>query len=152
MSTTRFASTKNTEITTVTLMIAGKSTAVIDPIAYWPMPGPAEHHLDHERAAQQVPELDAERGDDRHQRVPERVPREHRPLGEPLGPRRAHVVGADHLQHARPRELDAHARGATATRQVTGMISWTAALAENRPVAGERRVQEVKPGDERRRG
>ena len=79
-------------------MIAGKSTAVIEPMAYWPMPGPAEHHLHHERAAQQVSQLDAERCDDAASaRSGARAATSTARSRETLGPRRPHVVGADHL-------------------------------------------------------
>ena len=66
--------------------------------------GPREHRLGHHRAAQQERRLQADQGDDRDQRVAQRVMDDHHRLAQALGARRAHEVGAQHLQHGGARQ------------------------------------------------
>ena len=55
-----------------------------------------------------VPELQAQHGHHRDQRVAQDVAAQHRPLREPLGPGRAHVVLGERLQHARAQRARDH--------------------------------------------
>src|SRR5437867_13239868 len=50
-----------------------------------PRSGPGEHGFRQYRAAEQIAGLDADRGDDRDERVLERVAHDHRPFGRALG-------------------------------------------------------------------
>ena len=61
-------------------------------------PGRAERALDRDRTGEDEAEEDARKGDDREQRVGERVHGDDKAPIHPLGTRRAHVVFADHLK------------------------------------------------------
>src|SRR6266540_1833873 len=67
-----------------------------------PDAGPAEDVLDDERAAEQGSELQADERRDRDERVLQRVPQDDGALAEPLRARRAQVLLAEDLEHARP--------------------------------------------------
>ena len=54
--------------------------------------GVGEHRLGDDRAAQEVTQLEAERGHDGDRAVAEGVPEDHRPLADALGPRRSEEV------------------------------------------------------------
>ena len=58
----------------------------------------AEHRLDHDDAAEQRADVDAELGDDRGQRGPHAVPVDHPALGQALGPGGPDVVLAERLE------------------------------------------------------
>ena len=79
-------------------------------------PRPAEDGLHDDGAGQEVPELQAEDRDHGDERVLEGVAHDDAPPGEALGPRGAHVVLAEHLQHARPGEPRDDRRGDGAER------------------------------------
>ncbi len=64
-------------------------------------PGHREDRLGDDGAAQEQPELEAGDRDEGQRRVDEGVAADDEPLGDALGPRGAHVVEVDHLQHAR---------------------------------------------------
>ena len=66
-----------------------------------------EHLLGDDEAAHQERELDADDGDDRQQRVAQRVPAHDQLVKQSLGAGRAHIVLAQHLEHGRA----GHARG-----------------------------------------
>ena len=65
---------------------------------------PGEHDLDDHDAGEQVGELDAGDGHDRHQRVAQHVAADDHPAGEALGPGRAGVVLPERLERAGPDE------------------------------------------------
>src|SRR6266478_2026187 len=69
-----------------------------------PHSGPGEHGFRQHRAAEQIAGLDADHGDDRDERVLERVAHDHRPFGRALGARGPDVVLAEHLEHGAARE------------------------------------------------
>ncbi len=79
--------------------------------------GDGEDLLGQHGAREQPPELDGPQRDDRDQRVAQRVLEHHQPLGHALGPRRAHVVGAEDLQHGAARVAHHHARHAGAEHE-----------------------------------
>ena len=66
--------------------------------------GIGEHRLRDHRAAQEVPQLEPDRGHDRDRPVAEGVPQDHRPLAHALRPRRPEEVLVQDLEHARPRD------------------------------------------------
>src|SRR5215472_499465 len=74
-------------------------------------PRPGEHRLREDGPTEEEAHLHAEHGDDGIHGVLEHVTRDHRALGQALGPRRAHVVLADDLEHARSREPRQRSRG-----------------------------------------
>ena len=61
--------------------------------------GPGEHGLRHHGAAEQERRLQADQGDDRDQRIAQRVMHDHDGLAQALGARGAHEIGAQHFQH-----------------------------------------------------
>src|SRR5712691_9470659 len=70
--------------------------------------GQREDLLDHDGPAEQVAELEPDEGDDRDERVPQRVVADYAALAEALGPRGPHVVLGEDLQHAAPRHPHHH--------------------------------------------
>ena len=68
------------------------------------MPGQAEHGLGDDRAADEQREGEAEHGEHRDQGVAQGVVQDHARLRGALGARRADVVLAQHVEHARARE------------------------------------------------
>ena len=64
-----------------------------------PHAGPLEHGLGHQREGDQVADLQAGDGDDRHQAVPQRVAEMDRAVGQPARAGEADEIGAQHLQH-----------------------------------------------------
>ena len=66
--------------------------------------GPGEDGLGHHRAAEQRPDLQPEDGHDRDHGVLERVPEDHEPGRESLGPSSPDVVLCQDLEHARARQ------------------------------------------------
>src|SRR6266849_8295609 len=68
-----------------------------------PEAGHAERLLDRHRATQHEAQQHAGDGDDRQERVGQRVPKHDQSFAKPLGPRRPHEVFADDLQEARAR-------------------------------------------------
>src|SRR5262245_1834829 len=62
--------------------------------------GEREHFLDDHRAAQEDAGLEPGHGDHRDERVLERVLQDHAPPGQTLGGSRAHVLRAQHVEHA----------------------------------------------------
>src|SRR5262245_43925384 len=58
-----------------------------------------EHVLDDDTPAEQRAELEADDGDDRDDRVPERVAKQDHPIRQPLGPRRRDVLLDERLLH-----------------------------------------------------
>src|SRR5580765_2184277 len=81
-----------------------------------PEPRAAEDGLHDDGAGQEVPELQAEDRDDGDERVLEGVAHDDTPPREALGPRGAHVVLAEHLEHARASEPRDDGRGDGAER------------------------------------
>src|SRR4030095_8734241 len=77
-------------------------------------PRPREDRLGEDGAAQEEADLHAEHGDDGVDGVLEHVAGNHRTLGQALGARRAHVVLADDLEHARAGEARKGRRGGRA--------------------------------------
>ena len=69
-----------------------------------------EHRFDHERAAYQEAELQAKDGNGRQQRVAQHVLQEHQPVGQPLGARCAHKVGAHGDDDLAAQVADQHRR------------------------------------------
>ena len=65
---------------------------------------PVEHHLDQHRAGQHVAELKAGDGDDREDRIGQRMAKEHGAVAQPLRPRGPDVFGAEHVEHAGARD------------------------------------------------
>src|SRR5581483_1910607 len=63
-----------------------------------------EDLLEHDRAADQYRDLQADQRDDRDQRVAQRVPHDDRAGAQSLGTGRPHVVLAQHVEHLRPRQ------------------------------------------------
>ena len=76
-----------------------------------------EHLLGDDEAADEERELERDHREHRQHRVLQRVPRQHQPLHQPLGPRRADVVLAQHLEHRRARHAHANGRIAIADRE-----------------------------------
>ena len=64
-----------------------------------PDAGPGEDGFRHHRTAQQEADLKPDQRHHRDQRVAQSVARPHQPLGQALGPRGAHMVLAQHVQH-----------------------------------------------------
>src|SRR5882724_2845936 len=79
-------------------------------------PRPREDRLGENGPAQEEADLHAEHGDDGVDGVLEHVAGDHRALGEALGARRAHVVLADNLEHARAGETRQRRGGGGAQR------------------------------------
>ena len=77
---------------------------------------PLERRLGEDRAAQQQGDLQAHDGDDRHERVAERVLVHHPPLGHAAGAGRRHVVHAQRLQQVDADEAEEDAAGEQAER------------------------------------
>ena len=72
------------------------------------MPGQGEDLLDNHRPAEQVSDLNADRGEHRDERILEGVPVQHAPLAQPLATGGADVVLAEYLEQARaehPRQV-----------------------------------------------
>jgi hypothetical protein len=95
-------------------------------------PGPGEDHLDEDRPAQHVAELEADHRHRRDQGVPERMPPDDRAFGQPLRPGGPNVVLAEHVEHA----------GAGEARDV----------GDRKSAKRERRQEEVPGGARARRG
>src|SRR2546425_5929341 len=70
--------------------------------------GNREHLLDDDRAAEQLTDSDAEERDHDDETVPEDVPADDDPRGQPLRGRGPDVVRAEDIEHRRPRH--AHRR------------------------------------------
>src|SRR3989442_1232048 len=70
--------------------------------------GQGEHGFQNDRARHEVAELDPGHRDHRDQRIAEGVLADDRSLVQPLGPRGADVVLAQHLQHGRARGPNQH--------------------------------------------
>ena len=68
----------------------------------WPMPGRLKIPSVTIGPGQQRAEVDAEERDHRDQRVPQGVHADHPPLGQPLGPGGADVVGPHRFDQAGP--------------------------------------------------
>ena len=99
-----FAATKISETTRTTPCTTGKSRLKMASTTRRPDPRPGEDRLRDHGPAQELGKLQAEQGDDGDRGVLERVRAENARLGQALGPRRAHVVLPQHLEHARPHE------------------------------------------------
>src|SRR5687767_14903069 len=72
--------------------------------------GPPEDLLDHQQPTQSEAQVHAEHGDHRPHRVAEGVLEDHSAVLKALGPRRADVVLAQHLEHPRPRHAGVEGR------------------------------------------
>src|SRR6266571_5240675 len=82
----------------------GRSSAMVEVAAHDQSaePGPAEHGLDDDRPGQEIAELQPEDRQHGNEGVLESVAEDHAPPGQTFRPGRAHVVLAEHLEHARP--------------------------------------------------
>ena len=76
----------------------GASQDRMAPTASRPMPGHEKIGLDHDRAAEQEADLQADQGHDGDQGVAQRVPQHDGPLREAFRPRGADVVGAENVE------------------------------------------------------
>ena len=121
--------------------------------------GPLEHRFGHQREGDQVADLQARDGDDRHQAVLQRVAEMDRAVPQAPRAREPHEVGAQHFQHLgahqphhqrdleqRERDARQHERGAA--RSASGSRSTTSRAAPRR----HGRSPEASRASPRRRG
>ena len=104
--------------------------------------GPRENALDEHGPGQQAPERQAGHGGDGQERRPHDVAPDDRPLRQPLGSGRPHVVVVDDLEHRSPGEAE-HDPHREHAEDHPGQHQVIEGVAEQRPLAGEQRVDGV---------
>ena len=115
-----------------------------------PQPRPGEDCLGQHRAREQAAERDADRRQHRDHRVLERVAQQHHPLVQPLGPRRTHIILHQHFEQRRTGHAQQHGGGEIAQRDRRERQVGQA-IAQNLPIARQKTIDRVHPGDARRR-
>ena len=104
--------------------------------------------LDHERAADEIADVDAEHGDGRDDRVAERVTHEHARLRQALRARGGHVFRLEHLEQARAQAADQDRRDPERDRQRRQEHRVQVADEPAAVAADRERAPEVQPEDE----
>ena len=109
---------------------------------------PRKDRLGEDGAGQQQSDLQPDDGDDRDQRIAQRVHDDDAPARQPLGARGAHVVLAQHFEHRRARHPRDHRQRNRAERD-RRQDQVRQRRAERAHVAGAQRVDEHEAGRRR---